>query len=142
MRSHIKNIIYFLPVLLLVFVACNQIWLHHSAGLSAWSGGGFGMFSTTDAGGNRILRAFTIQSGVKRELDIPDYLDEEVLKTVTLPTTRNFNSLAQRIAKLPTPDEGKLLSIIIEVWAIHYDRKTLAPSVSLFRRFEMQANEM
>ena len=47
-----------LPVTLLVAVAGVQVMLATTAGLSAWKGGGFGMFSTTDDGGRRYVRIF------------------------------------------------------------------------------------
>ncbi len=137
-----KMLLQYLPISLLVLVACNQIWLHYSAGLSAWSGGGFGMFSTTDAGGNRILRAYVTRPGIRRELDVPGHLNESVLKTLTLPTTNNFSSLARKLVSIPTADEGILLSVIVEVWTIQFDKETLVPTVSLFREFEMQINNI
>ena len=140
-RTHNPRL-WYLPVSLLFLVACNQIWLHYSAGLSAWSGGGFGMFSTTDAGGNRILRAFAIRPGIRRELSIPEHLDEKVLKTLTLPTNKNLNSIAQQFVELPTTDDGVLVSIIVEVWTINYHQETLVPSVSLFRTLEMPTDKI
>jgi hypothetical protein len=47
-----------LPVALLVSVACVQIILTRTSGLSPWKGGGFGMFSTTDDSGRRRVRVF------------------------------------------------------------------------------------
>ena len=40
-----------LPVAVLLAVAARQVVLTHTAGLSPWKGGGFGMFSTTDDAG-------------------------------------------------------------------------------------------
>ena len=42
------------PVLLLVVAVC-QIGLAKAAGLTAWKGGGFGMFSTLDHGAYAAL---------------------------------------------------------------------------------------
>ena len=132
---------WYLPVALLILVACNQIRLSQLDGLSPWSGGGFGMFSSTDTRGNRVIRAIAVRPGIRRELLIPADLNETVQRSITLPTEPRMRSLAYELARMPSVDEGNLQSIIIEVWTVQYDHLTLAPSASLFRAFKVQINE-
>lgn len=49
------------PVLVLVTMAAAQFVLVTRHGLSAWKGGGFGMFSTIDSPSNRFLRCFLVR---------------------------------------------------------------------------------
>ena len=128
---------WYLPITLLVGVACAQVILAHTAALSPWSGGGFGMFSTTDAGGQRHLHAFAIRPGIRRELDIPRALRDKVLRTLTLPTEANLRALANQLETLPTPDIGPLKAVELQVWRAHFDPDSLEPSSSLLRANEV-----
>ncbi len=85
---------WYLPSAILMVVACAQLWLVHTADLSPWSGGGFGMFSTTDDGGNRHLHAFAIRPGIRRELHIPSSLRDRMRRVLILPTEANLRGLA------------------------------------------------
>ena len=131
----------YLPSVLLIAVSCSQIWLAYSADLSPWSGGGFGMFSTLDAGGKRHLHAFAMRPGIRRELQIPRDMKEQVLRTLTLPTETALVNLASEFANLPTPDEGPLEAIQIQVWTAHFDPDTLEPSSSLLHSIEVRFGE-
>ncbi len=128
---------WYLPIALLVGVACTQLVLAHAAALSPWAGGGFGMFSTTDAGGQRHLHAFAIRPGIRRELNMPRALYDQVLRTLTLPTEANLRALAKKLATLPTPDIGPLKAIELQVWRAHFDPDSLEPSSALLRASEV-----
>ena len=91
-----------LPGLLLAAVALHQVWLARTQGLSAWSGGGFGMFSTVDAGATRHLHAFAIRPGVLRELRPPPSLEKRVLRTLALPSGANLRGLALHSSSAPS----------------------------------------
>jgi hypothetical protein len=124
---------WYLPSAILIGVACHQIWLTHSADLNPWSGGGFGMFSTMDAWGNRHLQAFAIRPGIRRELEIPAFLREAVRRACAFPSEARLQALAVELVNVPTPDAGPLEAIEIHVWSTHYDPITLASSGSLLR---------
>jgi hypothetical protein len=124
---------WYLPVALLLGVACQQIWLTRSADLNPWSGGGFGMFSTMDAWGNRRLQAFAIRPGIQRELEIPPALREMTRRVRAFPSAANLRALAMELVDTPTPDVGLLEAIEIKVWSTNYDPVTLAPTGSLLR---------
>ncbi len=53
-------VFYYAVPALLVLVACLQLWRAHTQHLTPWKGGGFGMFSTVDAPGKRILRTYLV----------------------------------------------------------------------------------
>jgi hypothetical protein len=125
------------PSALLVLVACHQIVLAHTAGLSPWSGGGFGMFSSTDAGGRRHLHAFVLRPGLRREVQPPQSLAERVQKTLTLPNESNLRALAAKIAEVPTPDYGPPTAVEIQVWHTRFDPQTLTPAGYILRALEV-----
>ena len=130
-----------LPSALLIGVALIQIWLVYAEALSPWSGGGFGMFSTTDAGMARHLHAFAIRPGIRRELRIPQTLEKMELRVLTLPTKSNLRALAYELAEVPTPDAGPLQSIAVQVWATRFDPDNLEPSGFIMRSLEVRIGE-
>ena len=124
---------WYIPSMLLLLVAANQLRLVSTAALSPWWGGGFGMFATTDGWATRHLHVFAMHQGVRRELSIPPTLRQEVKRALTLPSDVNLRAIAREFANIPTPDEGPLMAIELQVWATHYDPITLAPSSILLR---------
>jgi hypothetical protein len=50
----------FVAPLVLIGIACLQLYLAHSHHLTPWKGGGFGMFSTVDSQGARFLRIYLL----------------------------------------------------------------------------------
>lgn len=126
-----------LPALLLLAIASRQVWLVAHEDLSPWSGGGFGMFSTTDAGPTRHLHAFVVRPGLLRELTLPSALDTRVRTALVLPSDANLRALAREVATLPTPDHGPASGVRIQVWQVRHDPVTLAPSSRLLRGFEL-----
>ena len=127
----------YIPCLILVAVALHQLFLAHTAGLSPWSGGGFGMFSTTDAGATRHLHAFVLRPGILREIEPPRKLDELVRRALTLPSDSNLGALAAAIAEVPTPDYGPPTAVRVQVWATRFDARTLAPRSHILRALEV-----
>lgn len=124
---------WYLPSLLLLIVAGNQVRLVSPAVLSPWWGGGFGLFATTDAWATRHLHIFAIRSGVRRELVIPLSLRKKVERVLTLPSDAQLQALVHQLAEGPTPDEGPLEAIELQVWATQFDPVTLAPSSAPIR---------
>jgi hypothetical protein len=117
-----------LPPVLLVAVAVHQIVLARSQGLSAWSGGGFGMFATLDAGSTRHLHAFVLRPGVRREVRPSEAMTDDVLRMLTLPSASRLRAVAEELARLPTPDYGPARAVEMQVWHTHHDPETLAPA--------------
>lgn len=123
-------------MILLVVLALSQIYLVKTASLSPWAGGGFGMFSTPDAPRSRTVRAFVLTPGVRREVEIPDYLEDAALRAAALPTDSRLTALALGIARVQTPETATPRAVVIEVWKAEYDPETLAPSPRIVKSLE------
>jgi hypothetical protein len=112
-------------------VAINQTRLVFTESLSPWSGGGFGMFSTTDAATDRHLHVYQVTSRLRRELNLPAELDDAVRRALTLPSERQLRMLAA----LLTEHLGRVSnrSIEIQVWSNHYETADLRPQSRVLR---------
>jgi len=132
--------IIYLPVLLLFSVASFQIFLSYESNLSAWSGGGFGMFSTTDAGGSRHLHAFTITPDIRREIMLtPDY-EKKREQLLALPSEYRIRKFAKILSQIESPDEGPG-TINITIWKTTYDPVTLEPATMMLKSMAVHVNE-
>lgn len=134
-----------LPALLLVAVALVQLALAHTASLSPWSGGGFGMFSSTDSWSRRHLHAWAMRPGLQTELALPPELDESVRRALALPDGPQLRALAASLAQMERehgdPDAAPLEAIALQVWRVHYDAETLAPSGELLAGVEIPVGD-
>lgn len=132
---------YWLPALLLTLVASNQLRLATTEGLSPWSGGGFGMFSSTDSPGRRHLHALVQNESIRREVALPADLEETVRRATTLPNRRRLGRLAAELAALESRGPIRWDEIELQVWAADYDRRSLAPDGRLVRteRFTLES---
>jgi hypothetical protein len=122
-----------LPPALLAVVACHQIFLARTAHLSPWLGGGFGMFSTTDAWANRHLHAWALRPGIRREIAVPSTLGPLVRRALALPTDTNLRALAADLAEVASAEGEAAETIAVQIWAPRFARETLAPSSVLVR---------
>ena len=125
-----------LPCALLVAVAAFQLWLAHTADLTPWLGGGFGMFSTSDVGSARHLHVFVIRPGLEREVALPRSWRERGRRARALPTDGRLRALALDLAQTPTPDHGPPTAVRVQVWRRHFDPRTLVPSSRILRETE------
>ncbi len=125
-----------LPCALLLAVAALQLWLAHTADLTPWLGGGFGMFSTTDVGSARHLHVFVIRPGLEREVALPRSWRVRERRARALPTEKRLRALALDLAQAPTPDYGPATAVRVQVWRQRFDPRTLAPSSRILRETE------
>jgi hypothetical protein len=119
-----------LPALLLIAVALWQLALARSVQLSAWVGGGFGMFSTTDSWGRRHLHAVMLMPGARRELDVPASLREPLRRALALPTDARLRAFGRELWQARASDEP-VEALELTVYATRFDPHTLAPSGEL-----------
>ncbi len=133
-----KKSILYLPTLLLIAIAVNQLILANFFNLSPWLGGGYGMFSTTDVGSNRHIHIYAKSEGIIKELIYPKELSDLALRTKSFPTDRNLIVLAQRISEIE--DDSALKSIEVQVWKSQYKSKTLHPSSKMLKSVELKLN--
>jgi len=117
-------------------VALHQLWLAERFELSAWCGGGFGMFSTTDGWGARHLHAVALSPAFRTSLAIPRELDEDVERALALPTEERLRGLARALADHAPRDLEPPETIRIDVFARRHDPETLAPGAVLLQSVE------
>jgi len=134
----VNKAIFYLPTIVLVAIAINQLILANFFNLSPWLGGGYGMFSTTDVGSNRHIHIYAKSEGIKKELIYPRDLKDIVIRTKSFPTDTNLRRLARRISEIE--DDSSINSIEVQVWKSHYKSKTLYPSSKILRSYEFKIN--
>ena len=95
-----------LPAAILVMVALLQLYLTHTANLSPWKGGGFGMFGAIDAPDMRVIQAEGLdQDGNLIQLDVYSALDDRtILRTRPLPRQSDLEQMGpQFVAQSVVP---------------------------------------
>jgi len=132
----VKKAILYLPTLLLVAIAINQLILANFFSLSPWLGGGYGMFSTTDVGSNRHIHIYAKSEGILKELIYPEALKDQVSRTKSFPTDRNLDKFTRTIAQIE--DDSSINSIEVQVWKSQYKSKTLRPSSKMLKSVELK----
>lgn len=132
-----------LPAVLLVAVASVQIVLACTAHLSPWSGGGFGMFASTDSPARRHLHAWALRPGLRSELEIPKELETPARRALALPVPSRMRPLAEALARIEEeegdPDAAPLEAVSLQVFGASFDLDTLAPSGELLGSIEVRA---
>ena len=134
MLNKYKAITY-LPIIILIALALNQLVLANFLNLSPWLGGGYGMFSTTDAGSNRHLHIYLKSEGIKKELIYPPELRELALKTKSFPTNYSLARFAKKL--LETEKDEYTKSIEVQVWKSHFKKHSLQPSSKILKFLEI-----
>ena len=86
------------PVLLMV-IACLQLYLAHVHDLTPWKGGGFGMFCTVDSRGARFLRIYLMTDEGETPVKIPRHLYSQVREVRSIPTAERLERLATELAQ-------------------------------------------
>ena len=122
-------------------MALHQLWLVERFELSAWSGGGFGMFSTTDGWGTRHLHAVALSASFRTSLEIPQQLEGVAERALALPTEARLRALARGLAAEAPRDLEPPDAIRIDVFARRHDPETLAPSGVLLRTVELRLGD-
>ena len=124
-----------LPVTLLVAVAGVQVMLATTAGLSAWKGGGFGMFSTTDDGGRRYVRIFVTAPERSEEISIAPSLEDAARRAAVLPRDAQLSNLARRVVERERRYQRPVDAVRIQNWRVEYAKETLAATPRMTREF-------
>jgi hypothetical protein len=87
-----------LPCLVLTAVALVQLSLAHHAKLTAWKGGGFGMFSTVDSPSARFVRCSVSTHDGDLRVIVPQRLQRRLDKARAMPTEFMLRALASELA--------------------------------------------
>src|SRR5688500_5050957 len=84
----------------LVLVAAVQAYNVRQYELTPWKGGGFGMFSTIDEPGRRIVRCYLVgDGGHETPLRIPPSLERLTWEVRAIPTSERVSRLASAVAE-------------------------------------------
>jgi hypothetical protein len=126
---------------LLLGVAAQQLWLARTAHLNAWSGGGFGMFATTDVWARRHLHAFAIGPGFRRELEVPGTLRSLHRRALALPTGTRLRALAVGLLAETDFAGEPVDAVSVTVYGVRFDPGTIAPEGERLGGIELRADE-
>ncbi len=96
-RTFRHPVFYYLVPAVLVLVACLQLWRAHTQHLTPWKGGGFGMFSTVDAPGQRILRTYLL-TPEGEALALFGTLSVQTLRVTSMPDAETLEQVARDAA--------------------------------------------
>jgi len=128
----LKWLFSYLPILLFIVIVLHHYYLVRFENLSPWLGGGYGMFSTTDYGPSRYIKAYGLKDNIiKEEIKIPLKHSKVARKLRSLPSTSNLQDLALDIDDYLKSTQHSYPHIRIEVWSSHYDKKSLIPTFNL-----------
>jgi hypothetical protein len=117
-----------LPAALLIAVAGLQMTLAHRGGLSAWKGGGFGMFSTLDGRPHRVVRIRIEAPDRSEELAVPPSLEHAAAGVEILPTAARLERFGHAIAARERRHGRAVGNVHLEVWRTEFDRDHLVPT--------------
>jgi hypothetical protein len=124
-----------LPPILLTVVAVVQIALVRTGDLTAWKGGGFGMFSTLDHGAFRRVDIVVEATERSEEIELTPSLEVPVARAVTFPSQRNLTALAQSVVERERRYAKPVETVRLQVWRQEFDPVTLHATERLFRTF-------
>jgi len=122
------------PVLLLVVAVC-QIGLAKAAGLTAWKGGGFGMFSTLDHGAYRGIDVVIEAADRSEAQHIPPSLEEMAARAAAYPSDWLLRRLAEGIVARERRYDRAVAVVKLTVWRTEFDHQTLAATERTQRAF-------
>jgi hypothetical protein len=123
------------PIALLVIVACTQIVLNRTVELTAWKGGGFGMFATLDHGAYRGVD-IRVQAPDRSEmLHIPPSLEVAAARAAACPVEWLLRDLAEGVVARERRHQRAVSRVTLTVWRADFDPLTLRPSERPLRTF-------
>lgn len=87
------------PVIL-VILACTQLYNARFRFLTPWEGGGFGMFSTVDSLGNRLLRCTLITDRGDFPVEVPPAMYHLLRKSTSIPSPELLSEFARQLSQV------------------------------------------
>ena len=124
-----------LPPVLLAVVALLQIALARTADLTAWKGGGFGMFSTLDHGAYRGVDIVVDAPDRSESLEIPPSLEVAAARAAAFPVDWLMRDLAKGVAAREERYERAVSRVTVTAWRAEFDRASLRGSERPLRTF-------
>jgi hypothetical protein len=112
--------------------------LTKTEGLTAWKGGGFGMFSTTDVG-PRLLGIRITGPWGERDIPPPASISAEIRSdALDFPSEGNLKDLAFEIVALEAASGRSVTRVRVAVWRLSYDPESLRPFPEVVRDVAVQ----
>ena len=124
-----------LPPLLLTVVALLQIVLARTADLTAWKGGGFGMFATLDHGAYRGVDIVVDAPDRSESLEIPHSLELAAARAAAFPVDWLMRDLAERVVARERRYERAVSRVTVTAWRADFDHAALRASERPLRTF-------
>jgi hypothetical protein len=124
-----------LPAVLLTVVALVQIGLARTADLTAWKGGGFGMFSTLDHGAYRGVDIVVHAPDRSEAMQIAPSLETAASRAAAFPADWLLRALAEAVVARERRYQRPVSQVTLSVWRADFDRATLAASERTVRTF-------
>jgi hypothetical protein len=125
-----------IPAAILVTVGVVQVWLARTVDLTAWKGGGFGMFSTLDDGPRRYVRIYLDSEGRSEEIEVPASLQDPAARLATLPSPSRLARFTEAVIAREHRQGRPVSRVRVEVWRQRVDPVTLGAHLILLRRYE------
>lgn len=123
------------PAALLVVIASSQMVLAHTAMLSPWKGGGFGMFASLDARPFRYVRIYVQAPERSEELAVPPSLEELAASVEVLPGDHQLERLARGVVAREHRRQRPVVDVRLDVWQVEFARESLSPRDRLVRGY-------
>jgi hypothetical protein len=125
----------FVAPALLVVVGVIQVGLARTVDLTAWKGGGFGMFSTLDHGAYRGVDIVVDAPERSESLDIPGSLEVAAARAAAFPTDQMLRALAEGVAAREQRYQRPVSRVTVTAWRTDFDRRTLQATERPLRTF-------
>lgn len=98
------------------------------------------MFSTTDAGRQRVLRVYLVERERVREVAIPASLEDRALRVAALPSFSRLRDFGARMGAEVGGLAPELSAVRVELWRTRFDPEHLLPSRTRVRSVEVAWN--
>jgi hypothetical protein len=120
---------------LLIAVASTQIALSRTSDLTAWKGGGFGMFATLDHAGHRGLDIVVDAPDRSEQLQVPASIELAVARAAAYPADWSLRAVAEAVVARERRYQRPVSRVTLTFWRTEFDRATLYPSERPVRTF-------
>jgi hypothetical protein len=124
---------------LLAAVASAQIVLSRTVDLTAWKGGGFGMFATLDHAGYRGVDIVVDAPDRSETLQVPASLEVAVARAAACPADRALRAVAEAVVARERRQQRPVSRVTLTFWRADFDRATLHGSERSVRTFVYDA---
>ena len=124
-----------IPPVVLIVVAMAQVGLARTVDLTAWKGGGFGMFATLDHGAYRGVDVTVDAPDRSESLEIPPSLETAAARAAACPTDWLLRALAESVAAREQRYQRAVSRVTVTAWRTDFDRATLRASERPLRTY-------